>query len=102
MTVIDERSTIFYSDAVALDAVAEGFCFHCDRPVEIEYQTLYVGTVPPPSTCRSCGGHDVEFMTRAIRYLYRRWREALREDFDAILSEILEKYRGAWEKLARM
>lgn len=66
--------------------VGRGYCFHCDRPVKMEYDRQWIGdgNYQPPKTCLECGGHDVEFMGRAAKRLWEcietldEWPELVR------------------------
>ncbi|MBC8449123.1 MAG: hypothetical protein H8D78_15365 [Chloroflexi bacterium] len=50
--------------------VAEGYCFACDRPVQVQFYRYWAGS-EPPWTCQRCGGHDVAFPDRLSRLLLR-------------------------------
>ena len=61
-------------DPSAWQAVTEGYCFTCDRSVQIKYYRYWAGT-QPSRTCLHCGGHDVEFLSRVAGRLLERIEE---------------------------
>jgi hypothetical protein len=53
-------------------AVTRGYCFQCDKPVDIEYHQWWVGEAEPPKRCTECGSADVEFMNRVAERLWEK------------------------------
>lgn len=74
-------------------AIGHGFCFDCDHPVEIEYDTWWTGDYRA-KTCQECGSHDVEFMGRVAKRLWERTQ------FSQRLEQSLEQYAGISQRLA--
>jgi len=62
-------------DPSAWKAVARGYCFHCDQPVDIEYHQMWAGA-EPPRRCLRCG---VEFLGRVAMRLLERIEELERQ-----------------------
>lgn len=61
-------------DPSACQDVAEGYCFACDRPVQVQFYRYWAGS-EPPWTCQRCGGHDAAFLDRLSRLLLQRIKE---------------------------
>jgi len=80
-------------DPSAYKAVARGYCFRCDRSVDVEYYPAWCG-LEPPKKCLRCGSSDVEFLGRVAERLLERIEELERQ-----LAKANEVVSGAldWE-----
>ena len=49
-----------------------GYCFDCDKPVDVLYYASWAGTNPPPLKCAECGSADCAFLDRVSRRLLEK------------------------------